>query len=76
MRFYKYLNEEHIPRDYIIYELNEGIHKNCKYYLQLTKGKYIHTRGMQVSDTAGMKPVRQNRISRGMDDYTAALFND
>jgi len=64
MRLQQYLNENITT----IEELNELIHKNCKYYLNITEGKYIFKRGMSSDiDTFGKKKVRQDRRPRGMD---------
>ena len=65
MRLQQYLNENITT----VEELNELIHKNCKYYLKLTEGKYIFKRGMSGGiDTFGKKKVRQNRRPLGMED--------
>ena len=69
MRLRKYLNENITT----VEELNELIHKNCKYYLNITKGKYIFKRGMGFSRNIdpwgkwGKKKVRQNRKPRATD---------
>ena len=72
MRLQQYLNENITT----VEELNELIHKNCKYYLKLTEGKYIFKRGMSSDiDIFGKKKVRQNRRPRGMDKNIFGKLN-
>ncbi len=71
MRFINYLNEKITDPD----EINYLIQKDCKYYLNLTKGN-IFTRGMTVSNFFGKKEVRQDRIPKGMNQDTADNFNE
>jgi hypothetical protein len=70
MRFINYLNEG-VRED----EINDLIQKDCKYYLNLTKGN-IFTRGMTIGPRQfGKKEVRQDRIPKGMNQDTADNFN-
>lgn len=80
MKFYNYINERSgisFDLNTDVSQFNEFIHKNCKYYLQLTQGIYIFKRGLNHhTDSAGKKDVRQNRRPRGMQDYIFEQLND
>ena len=69
MKFKQYLTEMLQPSQLI--EMNQLIHKNCKPYLKLIKGKMPLYRGMNDKNViwgdiwTGEKKVRTNRRSRG-----------
>lgn len=74
MRFYNYINET-LKWEMPIEEINSLIQKDCKYYLNITQGKYIFNRGMLYVDGLGKKKVRQDRKPRGMQSGVFEKFN-
>lgn len=75
MRLSRYINEDIIDDVEKIHSFNESIHKKCKPYLNLIKGKRPLIRQMYM-DEIGIKKVRQDRASRGMGSYQAAVLNN
>lgn len=69
-RFINYINEDEID----IHEINSLIQKDCKYYLNIIKNKYVFNRGMFV-EKFGKRKVRQDRIPQGTAESTFKIFN-
>lgn len=78
MRLFQYINESSVIREIEYFdEFNELVHKNCKQYLKLIRGKdHPLYRGMYwINSTLGEKAVRQDRVAKGMGSYQAAVLN-
>lgn len=75
MRLQQHISEsrsKEIPFDGI----NELIHKNCKKYLSLIKGREPLYRGMDNEPSLGLKSVRKDRRPYGMTKLEAAHLNN
>jgi hypothetical protein len=72
MKFYNYLNE----KDYDLEKFNNIIQRDCKHYLNFTKGVYMFKRGMQNENKDfGVKQVRQDRQPRAMNSWEFKELN-
>lgn len=57
-------------------DINEAIHKNCKPYLKLIKGKNTLWRGLDTDLNMGEKQVRKDRYPYGMTRKEADHINN
>lgn len=69
-RFEKYLIEKTTDEEFV-----ESVQRDCKFYLNLLRGKTAFLRSMHSNAALGTKKVRKDRMPRGMTEKVFHLLN-